>query len=212
MGRPLVFNNFKEIFDKYYDKVDNGHRGDHVKRVLKNAQRIAKTIKDCDHDVVLVNCLFHDICRATEIDDHAVEGAVLARELLKDHHILTPDQIDNICDSIETHRFSRGKVARTIEGKILQDADRLDSIGPIGIVRTLQYSIKKGKPIYDQNIPPAEVYNKNTPRTTAINHIIEKQMSIRIDTFNFPKSQIMAKEHISLTKKFVELYVDAMNV
>lgn len=212
MSNNLKFEQFSRIFEDFYTNSSNPHRGDHVMRVLKNAQRIAKTEQNVDDDVLFASCILHDVCRGTEIKDHAIEGSLLTYNMLRNSEVITSEQLEKICDSIAAHRFSRGKVAKYIEGKILQDADRLDSIGPVGIVRTLQFSLDNKRPIFDQNIPPAEVYNKDTPKTTAINHIIEKQMKIQIDTFNTVEAQLIAKRHVFLTKEFVELYVESMTI
>ena len=120
----------------------DGHGADHSLRVYKNALLIAATEQQPNIDVVSLAALLHDV------DDRKLfrtENNANARSFLEGHNI-TSEVINYICDVINSVSFSKNKSTRpaTIEGQIVQDADRLDAIGAIGIVRAFSYGGKHG--------------------------------------------------------------------
>jgi len=118
---------------------DAAHDFDHVLRVLNNALKIAETEK-ADRDILQTAVLLHDIARADQARtgvDHALEGARRARAIL---HDAPPQLVQAVCHAIETHRFRANNPPRTIEAKILYDADKLDSIGAVGVARVFAYA------------------------------------------------------------------------
>ena len=213
MSENLSLDDFKFEFDKYYSSNDKSHGDLHILRVIGTAEIIMKSLsnnpRDYDYDIVLTACVLHDICRLTEVDDHALEGSILARNILEERKILKPYQIDKVCSAIETHRYSSKIKPTCIEGFILQDSDRMDSLGPVGITRAIEYSLNHGIPIFDPNIKPKQIYEGNS--STAINNIIEKQSKIKIDNFHFSKSKELAKEYSNFTKLFLKLYLKSYN-
>ncbi len=123
-----------------------GHDAEHTLRVYRSAMQIAETEPECDRLIVSLAALLHDA------DDHKLfhtENNENARRFLKDR--VTPEQTEKICSCINAVSFSRnrGKVPDTLEGKIVQDADRLDAMGAIGIDRTFAYGGEHGRPLQD---------------------------------------------------------------
>jgi uncharacterized protein len=122
-----------------YYQNDAAHDFDHVLRVLNNALKIAETEK-ADRDILQTAVLLHDIARADQTRtgvDHALEGARRARTILHD----APLQfVDVVCHAIEAHRFRVDNPPLTIEAKILYDADKLDSMGAVGVARVFAYA------------------------------------------------------------------------
>ncbi len=118
----------------YYTGSDGAHDFDHVLRVLALAERIGKA-EGADMEVLRAAALLHDLARAEEMrggPDHAQAGAQRAREVLAHW---PKEKAEAVVQAIAAHRF-RGKVTpQTLEAKILYDADKLDSIGAIGIAR-----------------------------------------------------------------------------
>lgn len=118
---------------------DSAHDFDHVLRVLANALKIAQT-EDADPEILQTAVLLHDIARAEQSRtgvDHAAAGAVRARQILNG----APESfVDAVCHAIEAHRFRVDNPPQTIEAKILYDADKLDSIGAIGVARVFAFS------------------------------------------------------------------------
>jgi len=134
----------ESIAKKYFLGASVCHDWSHVDRVRNMALVIAKN-ENAKSDLVEVAALLHDIgrkaefaCKAKNSDGtkfcHAQEGAKEARKILNRFDINKSD-IDNIVHCIETHRFRNEKIPKTLEAKALFDADKLDSIGAIGIAR-----------------------------------------------------------------------------
>ena len=134
----------KYIESMFQDNAD-GHDAAHSLRVYRNALHLADCYPDCDKRIVLLAALLHDV------DDHKLfntENNANARRFLKKQDLST-DEIEQICSIINNVSFSknRGKSPENIEGKIVQDADRLDALGAIGIARTFAYGGKNGRPL-----------------------------------------------------------------
>lgn len=120
-----------------------GHDAAHSLRVYRNAMRIAESEPDCDRDIVALAALLHDA------DDHKLfrtENNANARLFLVAQSI-GEAEIERICRDINAVSFSRnrGRRPETLEGKIVQDADRLDALGAIGIARTFAYGGEHGR-------------------------------------------------------------------
>ena len=121
----------------------DGHGADHTLRVWRNAMRIAETETGCDRQVVSLAALLHDA------DDHklfSTEDNENARRFL-DSRGIPKETADRICRVINAVSFSKYGDRRpdTQEGRIVQDADRLDAIGAVGIARTFAYGGKHGR-------------------------------------------------------------------
>lgn len=125
----------------------SGHDAEHTLRVYHNALQIAETEARCNHLIVSLAALLHDV------DDYKLFDTnhnYNARSFLNEQH-MNPESIEQICEIINGVSFSknRGNSPETIEGKIVQDADRLDAIGAIGIARTFAYGGAHGRSIMD---------------------------------------------------------------
>lgn len=128
----------------------SAHNLDHVFRVHKLCLFIANHEKDVDLEVLIPAALLHDIARVKESKDntgeidHAVLGAEMAGEILKSLDY-SNNEIDKIKHCITSHRFRSGNEPKTIEAKILFDADKLDVIGATGIARTFMLAGQFGQ-------------------------------------------------------------------
>ena len=125
----------------------DGHDADHSLRVFRNAMHIASSYPEADPDLISLASLLHDV------DDHKLfhtENNSHARSFLKDHGV-SEDKIEQIITIINSVSFSKNKekTPDTLEAKIVQDADRLDAMGAIGIARTFAYGGKKGRSLLD---------------------------------------------------------------
>jgi len=201
-----------EDVKQYYIMV--GHSLNHLKRVYKNALKIAET-EECDVEVVKAAALLHDIARNLDADNpkgpcHAEEGAKMAQEILEKHDY-TKEQKENIVHCIKVHRYSTGLKPETIEAGILQDADRLDALGATIIARVIHHSGWVKGPIHDPSIPPSKKYKGGAHTTTAINHFYEKILKIKPETFNTKKGQELANNRYNYTKRFVEQFLKEWN-
>ena len=163
-----------------------GHDADHSMRVYKNALRITENEIACDMQVVSLAALLHDV------DDHklfSTENQANARRFLEENQV--PRQtIDRICDVIAAVSFSqnKGKVPDTPEGKIVQDADRLDAIGAIGIARTFAFGGEHGRPMAE-----------------SIQHFHDKLLLLRDMMHTEKAKQLTAERHAFLEAFLKEL-------
>jgi len=134
----------KNIIKKAEDLLINAELGgnhdlEHILRVVHNAKLIADTV-ECDKEVVVLSALLHDIGRSEKMlneynikkNHHADTGAKIAYEFLED---LNYPKAKEISYAVSVHNFSKKVTPETIEAKILQDADRLDAIGYVGVMR-----------------------------------------------------------------------------
>ena len=148
-----IFGKIKKRSEEFFRL--SHHDRFHIERVCNLAVRIAKE-ENADLNVIKAAALLHDIARAKEdegkIADHATEGAKMARKILEEVNF-PKEKIAKVIHCIEAHRFKKRMEAKSLEAKILQDADRLDIIGAIGIARVFTRGGWGNKPIYDPTIP-----------------------------------------------------------
>ena len=119
---------------QYYQEADPAHDFDHILRVLTLAERIGAA-EGADMEIVRPAVLLHDIGRPEEQREgscHAQVGAEKARAILCDW---PQDEVDAIAHAIAAHRYRDDEAPRTLEARVLFDADKLDSIGAVGIAR-----------------------------------------------------------------------------
>ncbi len=162
----------------------DGHGFDHTLRVWRNAMRIADTEPDCDRQIVSLAALLHDA------DDHKLfttENNANARRFLEEHRI-PAETAERICTVINAVSFSRnrGKQPQTPEGRIVQDADRLDAVGAVGIARTFAYGGKHGRSPED-----------------SIAHFHEKLLLLK-DMMNTEEAKTMAEKRHAFMEQFLE--------
>ena len=146
MQSDMVVAAAKQYIETLFAGNAGGHGADHTLRVYRNAMAIAAG-EICDPDIVALAALLHDA------DDHKLfdtKDNANARAFLKAQNI--PDETaDRICEAVNSVSFSqnRGKRPETIEGRIVQDADRLDAIGAVGVARTFAYGGEHGRSLDD---------------------------------------------------------------
>jgi len=196
-----VFKRIKKKSEEFFGL--SHHDKFHVERVYNLAVRLAKE-EDADLDVLMAAALLHDIARAMEdegkIVDHAMEGAKMSRKILEEVDF-PKEKIARVTHCVEAHRFRKGVKAESLEAKILQDADRLDIIGAIGIARVFTRGGWSNNPIHDPTIPPKEKYNGKS--LTSVNHIYEKILKVK-DTINTNTAKEIAEERHKFVEQFLE--------
>ena len=160
---------FVELREKvvgYSEGINPCHDIDHTDRVVALSLAIGEK-EGCDLEILRVAALLHDVARKEQDESrgqicHAERGAELSREILKEMNY-PGDKIDRIVHCIETHRFRKGSPPESIEAKVLYDADKLDSIGAIGIARNFSFSGSLGSRVHvsDLNLEDSEEYGKD---------------------------------------------------
>ena len=163
--------------------AEGGHDWFHIQRVYKNALLIARG-ENCDETVVKLGALLHDIADSKFHAGDETVGPKVAREFLESEGV-SETIISHVIQIIDNISFKGGKTEKTfssIELDIVQDADRLDAIGAIGIARAFNYGGFKNRTMYDPQIAPnlhmsKEEY-KNSQAPT-INHFYEKLLLLK---------------------------------
>ncbi|MEC1696330.1 HD domain-containing protein [Schinkia azotoformans] len=186
----------------------SGHDWWHIARVTKMAKHIAEQ-EGADVFICEMAALLHDI--ADEKLNKGGEEAGLKR--VKDWlevHQADNETINTIIEIISTMSFKGGNhpPMTTLEGKVVQDADRLDAIGAIGIARTFAYAGAHGDLIYDPAIHPREKMTKEEYRavkTTAVNHFYEKLLKLK-NLMNTDTAKEMAEARHQLMEDFLQKF------
>ena len=176
---------------------DSAHDFDHVLRVLANAQHIGAT-EDANMDILRTAVLLHDIARANQYrtgKDHAAEGARLAREILEEAG--QPDAfIEAVCHAIAAHRFRVNNPPKTLEAKILYDADKLDSIGAVGIARAFAFGGYKNRPLWREDGDDVH---------TTLQEFRVKLVKVKDTLFTHTARQIAQERHIYMVGFFEQM-------
>ena len=183
MNNEELINEAIEYVSDLLGGNSGGHDLSHSIRVYKNALKIAEGEGPCDMTVVALASILHDI------DDHKIfahENNENARAFLDDKGV-SSELTEEICRVINSVSFSRNRGVKpdTIEGKIVQDADRLDALGAIGIARTFAYGGEHGRSIEE-----------------SVRHFYDKLLLIK-DELNLDTSKAMADQR----HKFLEDYL-----
>ena len=194
-----LINNTIVFVKKQLEDAEGGHDWFHIERVYKNALLIAEE-EDCDLIVVKLAALLHDIADSKFHDGDELIGPKTARTFLESQNV-SESSIDHVVAIIENISFKGGNFEKKFHSKeleIVQDADRLDAIGAIGIARTFNYGGFKNRPIYDPNILPKvgmskEEYKNSTAPT--INHFYEKLLLLKDQMNTKTGKKIAQKRH-----------------
>ena len=190
-------------------QAEGGHDWFHIERVYKNALLIAESEK-CDMEIVQLGALLHDIADSKFHDGDESIGPKTARTFLESEKV-EPTIIDHVIAIIENISFKGGKVERqfsSIELDIVQDADRLDAIGAIGIARTFNYGGFKNRALYNPEIAPnlsmtKDEYKNNEAPT--INHFYEKLLLLK-DKMNTQTGKQIAQDRHRYMEDFLEQF------
>lgn len=190
-------------------QAEGGHDWFHIERVYKNAVLIAAS-ENCDLEIVQLGALLHDIADSKFHDGDETIGPRTARTFLESEKV-SPATIDHVIAIIENISFKGGRVERqfsSIELDIVQDADRLDAIGAIGIARTFNYGGFKNRALYNPEIAPnltmtKDEYKNNEAPT--INHFYEKLLLLK-DKMNTTTGKQIAQDRHRYMEDFLEQF------
>ncbi len=194
--------------------AEAGHDWFHTERVYKNAVKIAKE-ENCKLQIVEISALLHDIADAkfhNGDEDLALEitEKFLNEQNAEENFIA---QVLFIIKNISFKNKEEQPENLPIELKILQDADRLDAIGAIGIARTFHFGGFKNNIIYDPEIPPVEKFNKEEYKKsngTTINHFYEKLLLLK-DGMQTKKGKEMAEKRHQFMLDFLEEFYEEVS-
>ncbi len=186
-------------------KISNNpaHDFDHIMRVYKNAEKLARKEK-ANTKLILSAALLHDMVNYPKSDQRSknssIKSAIMARKILSKYSF-SNSEIKIIIDAIRDHSFSKNKTAKTMEGKILQDADRLDAIGAIGIARTFAVSGSDDRPFYNTSDPFCSKRKPDDQKWT-VDHFYRKLLKLE-KLMNTKSAKIEAKKRTKVLKNFL---------
>ncbi len=208
---PLIEETIVFVKEKLRGAED-GHDWFHIQRVYKNALLIAKS-ENCDLNVVALGALLHDIADSKFHDGDETVGPRTARQFLESQSV-DEDTIVHVINIIENISFKGGnfdKQFSSIELDIVQDADRLDAIGAIGIARCFNYGGFKNRELYNPEIPPQMNMDKETYKASTsptINHFYEKLLLLKDKMNTATGKQIAAQRHTYMEGFLAQFYAE----
>lgn len=194
-------NKFTIIDDYVKNILSNeatGHDYFHSVRVMNNALQIANYL-DVNIEVIKLACLTHDLIDKKVTSDIEKSKAELI-DLLKGTGY-SEDIVLNIVDIIENVSYSKGNVPSSIEGQIVQDADRLDALGAIGIARAFAYGGNNNRLIYN----PGSTDNSDT-----VYHFYDKLFKL-VELMNTDKAKEIAIKRTEFMKEYLERFYSEWN-
>jgi len=206
---PDLINATIKFVKQEIKNAEGGHDWFHIQRVYKNSLLIANG-EDCDILVVKLAALLHDIADSKFHNGDETVGPKKARLFLESENV-SENTIVHVINIIENISFKGGNVVKSfhsLELDIVQDADRLDAIGAIGIARTFNYGGFKNRSLYNPDIAPnlhmskEEYKNSETP---TINHFYEKLLLLK-DKMNTKTGKEIATERHRFMESFLSQF------
>ena len=167
-----ILNQTYQFASKYHSGDNSGHDFEHIKRVYANICKLLKEEKNANEFICRMSALLHDV------DDHKMntDGKVAERFLQSLN--IDKSTIQTILETIDAISFSKSGANpnfKTLEMKLLSDADKLDAMGAIGICRALSFSVSRNQPLFNENEQPSPENNKKH----MINHFFEKLLLLK---------------------------------
>ncbi|MDC9723502.1 MAG: HD domain-containing protein [Urechidicola sp.] len=210
-NQKTTINNTISFVKKTLENAEGGHDWFHIERVYKNANLISKTENVNDY-IVALGALLHDIADAKFYDGDETVGPKMARDFLESQHVEESiiDHVVNIINHISYKNSlnTSGEKWSSPELEVVQDADRLDAIGAVGIARCFNYGGFKNRPMYDPEISPnlnmsKEEYKKSAAPT--INHFYEKLLLLK-DKMNTASGKKIAEQRHDYMEQYLEQF------
>ncbi|WP_027963589.1 HD domain-containing protein [Halalkalibacillus halophilus] len=196
MEQEEIVNSTKKFVRNKLENEGTGHDWWHIERVTQMAQHICK-VESANYFMTTMGALLHDL-----IDDKIVDSTEVASQqvelYLREHDISLSD-IEAILSIIHSISFRKGMIPETLEGKIVQDADRLDAIGAIGIARTFMYAGSKGHIIH---------HPEQEDSSSAITHFYEKLLTLKDSMHTDEARRIAEKRHAYMEDFLSEFYAE----
>ena len=204
-----IINKTIQFVKQKLENAEGGHDWFHIERVYKNAILIASTEK-CNEIVVKLGALLHDIADSKFHNGDETVGPKVAREFLESEGV-SEEIIIAVIHIIENISFKGGNFDKKFTSKeleIVQDADRLDAIGAIGIARTFNYGGFKNRQLYNPEILPNLTMSKEEYKNSespTLNHFYEKLLLLK-DKMNTETGKKIAQERHLYMETFLEQF------
>lgn len=205
-----MIHNAQKFVKEIFADDSSGHDYYHTIRVYKLATKIAEQEK-ADINIVQLAALLHDV-DDIKLSPETYSTKKNAVDFMTANQV-SSDIIDRVCKIIGQVSFAGmdSVVPDTLEGKCVQDADRLDAIGAIGIARTFAYGGSIGRKIYDPEIKPRAGINskdyQKTQNSTSINHFYEKLLLLK-DMMNTTTGRKLAEHRQAVMETFLDEFME----
>ena len=202
---------FMQAMDHETD--DASHDFFHFQRVWKTARQImAQETADVNPLVVLAACYFHDIVVLPKNHPQRSQASTLAAE--KAGHCLQelgfPEElIEPTCHAVQAHSYSAGIAPETLEAKVVQDADRMEALGAIGLARVFYTAGVLKQKLFDPQDPMAENRALND-RIYSLDHFQQKLLKL-VDTMQTKGGRAMAQHNTDYLQDFIEKLLNELN-
>ena len=207
-NEQIIYQTAEHIKSKLMGE-GSGHDWWHVYRVWKNAIHIGRQ-EQADMFIIELAALLHDIADWKFHDGNEDIGPQLAREWMESLAV-EENAIAHVCQIIRDISFKGAEVKttmKTLEGCIVQDADRLDALGAIGIARTFAYGGSKGREMYNPDIKPEKHHSSEQYKNsqgTSINHFYEKLLLLK-DLLNTATAKKIAEKRHIVMEQFLQQF------
>ena len=204
-----VIENTIDFVKKQLKDAESGHDWWHIYRVWNMAKKIAENYPDTDIVVIEIASLLHDVADE-KFDDFKVKSTILNNYL--ENITIAQNQKEQILKIIHTLSFKKSfekNEFNSIEFQIVQDADRLDAIGAIGIARAFSYGGFKNREMYNPEIKPTEFKNSKEyqgSNSPTINHFYEKLFLLK-DKMNTPEAKEIAIGRNAFMEKYMDFFL-----
>jgi uncharacterized protein len=192
------------LVKSYYQSPDPAHDWAHIGRVVSSAKKLA-THENIDIECVIAAAYCHDLINLPKDHPHRKNASMLSAQEaipLLQKAGFNPTQIEVISQAIIEHSFSRGLKPSSAEGAIVQDADRLDALGAIGILRCAAINTQMGGSFYDPLDPFAQERELDD-KQFMIDHYFEKLFKLP-EMMNTAAGKKLALQRVSYMKDFLE--------
>lgn len=191
----------RAVAEQYLHDANGCHRTDHTVRVVANALTLARAYPEVDDEALEMAAWLHDVGRGLERAEglsHAKLSARIAKPLLIAEGF-APARVQLIVTAIADHRFSSGRIPVSLEGKLLQDADRLDALGAIGIARTFAEGMTRT--LYHPDDPFVTRRTPDDDRYT-LDHFFAKLLQLP-QTLHTPEARALADLRVQYMHGFL---------
>jgi uncharacterized protein len=200
-----MLDDLRRQVEKMLEGRDPGHDFEHIMRVYKNAQKIGKK-EGADMKVLLAAVLLHDLVvypkGSAKRSKSADDSADLAEKILQKRR-WPKATIDRVSYCIRTHSYSKRIRPVTLEAKILQDADRLDALGAIGIARTFSVGGSENRKFYNPEDPFWNSNREPDDRIWTLDHFQAKLLHLQ-NTLHTKAARKVARERTRFMRQFIK--------
>ena len=189
----------------------SGHDWEHIRRVWQVARALARDTPQANSLITELGALLHDVADWKFHDGDEEAGPRASRTWLESQQTEQSviEAVELIIREISFKGLGVATPMSSVEGELVQDADRLDAIGAIGVARAFAYGGHKGRPLHDPAVPPVvhdsfESYKKNTGPT--VNHFYEKLLHLR-ERLHTPAARKVAEERHAFMEQFLTQFL-----